>query len=138
MTAQPLHSTLVEPSQFAESTLVMLRVLMRQCRAKARVEVFTACAFLQQNPSHLAQAYADALLRILAQALPSGFVVHAPQSAERSFDENWLMALMDSIRRGDQSSTDFLLRARLPHSVRRSVGWLAAQMQERLSRSNPE
>lgn len=115
-----------------DATLVMLRILMRQCRAKARMEVFTACALLQQSPSHLAQAYADALLRTLAQALPDGFVVLAPKSVERSFDEDWLMALMDAIAREDHTSATFLLRARLPQPYRRSVGWLAAQVQDRL------
>ena len=118
-----------------DATLVMLRVLMRQCRAKARMEVVTACALLHQRPSHLAQAYADALLRTLAQALPSGFVVLAPQSLDRSFDESWLMALMDTISRDDHASTTFLLRARLPQPYRRNVGWLAAQMQDRLQAS---
>lgn len=122
----------------ADATLAMVRVLMRQCRAKARMEVFTACALLQQTPSHLAQAYADALLRTLAQALPNGFVVHAPQATERSFDEDWLLALMAAIARNDTASTAFLLRTRLPQPVRRSVGWLAAQMQARLPREIPE
>jgi hypothetical protein len=121
-----------------DATLVMVRVLMRQCRAKARMEVFSACALLHRNPSQQAQAYADALLRTLAQVVPSGFVVHAPQAIERSFDEDWLLALMGAIARDDTASTTFLLRARLPRHVRRNVGWLAAQMQARLQLEIPE
>ncbi len=115
-----------------DGLLLMLRILMRQCRAKARMEVFTACALLQQLPAQATQAYADALLRSLAQARPDGFVIWPPQTTERSFDESWLLSLMAAIGREDHASVAFLLRRHVPHAYRRSVGWLAAQVAARL------
>ena len=114
------------------AALALLRVLMRQCRAKARLEPFEACAVLQNAPHEGAQPYADALLRILAQGLDHGPVIHRVGAPECSFDENWLLALMDAISRDDRTSTAFLLRARLPLHLRRHVGWLTVQMMQRL------
>ncbi|WP_439563092.1 hypothetical protein [Roseinatronobacter sp.] len=120
------------------AALTLLRVLMRQCRAKARLEPFEACAILQNAPHEGAQPYADALLRVLAQGLDHGPVIHRVGAPECSFDENWLMALMDAIARDDRASTAFLLRARLPLHLRRHVGWLTAQMMVRLNRLIPD
>jgi hypothetical protein len=125
----------IAPPQ-ADATLALLRVLMRTCRAKARLPVFEACALLHHSPANSAQVYADALLRALSQALPRMPVIHAVTAPERSFDENWLLALTDAIARKDHASASFLLRARLPLHYRRSVGWLAAQLVDRLDQNN--
>lgn len=134
--------TLPCPSEHSRSpqvdaTLTMLRVLMRSCRAKAHMPVFEACALLYHRDGQSPQVYADALLRALGQALPKPPVVHTVATRERSFDENWLLALLDAIARDDQASATFLLRARLPLHYRRSVGWLAAQLVARLDADAP-
>ena len=116
-----------------DPALALLRLLMRQCRAKARVEVFETCRLLMHDPREGAQDYADALLRILGAGLPKGPVIHDLRAQERSFDENWLLALFAALGRGDHASTAFLLRARLPLHLRRPVGWLAAELVQRIS-----
>ncbi|CUX83176.1 MAG: Ribosomal protein L22p/L17e [Roseibaca calidilacus] len=118
--------------QRSDAALTLLRVLMRTCRAKARMPVLEACALLHHSPAQSAQVYADALLRALVQALPKPPVIHTVAAAERSFDEDWLLALLSAITREDHTSATFLLRARLPLHYRRSVGWLAAQLAARL------
>lgn len=115
-----------------EPELTLLRMLMHQCRAKPRVDVFETCAFLLNAPKQDAQDYADALLRSLTSALPKGPVIHTIGATERSFDENWLLALFAAIRRTDHASASFLLRARLPLHLNRPVGWLAAQLVRRI------
>ncbi|WP_139257494.1 hypothetical protein [Natronohydrobacter thiooxidans] len=115
-----------------EPTLALLRLLMRQCRAKARVEVFETCRLLMHNPREGAQDYADALLRILSTGLPKAPVIHDLRATERSFDEDWLLALFAALQRDDRCSATFLLRARLPLHLRRPVGWLAAELVQRM------
>lgn len=115
-----------------EPTLALLRLLMRQCRAKARVEVFETCRLLMHHPREGAQDYADALLRILSTGLPKGPVIHDLRARERSFDENWLLALFAALQREDQSSATFLLCTRLPLHLRGPVGWLAAELVQRM------
>lgn len=116
------------PDTGQEAALLLLRLLMRQCRAKPRIEVFEACSLLTHSPQRGAQAYADALLRVLAAVLPRGLVIHHLQARERSFDESWLLSLFTAVSRQDHASAAFLLRARLPLHVRRQVGWLASQL----------
>ncbi|MGY6548276.1 MAG: hypothetical protein ACXIU7_04610 [Roseinatronobacter sp.] len=115
-----------------ERALSLLRVLMRQCRAKARVEVFETCRLLLTDPRDGVRDYADALLRVLSQALPGGPIIHHLHAPERSFDESWLLALFAARARSDDASTSFLLRTRLPHHLRRPVGWLASELVRRL------
>lgn len=116
------------PVSVPDRSLALLRLLMRNCRAKARIEVFEACHLLRANPRNGGQDYADALLRVLGQALPNGPVIHQLHAAERSFDEAWLLSLFAAIARDDHASAAFLLRARLPHHMRRPVGWLAGEL----------
>lgn len=115
-----------------EPELVLVRMLMRHCRAKARVEVFETCSLLLNAPQEGAQDYADALLRVLSSGLPKGPLIHDVKARERSFDESWLLALFAAIRRTDHVSISFLLRARLPLHLRRPVGWLAAELVSRM------
>ena len=115
-----------------EPTLALLRLLMRHCRAKARVEVFETCRLLLHSPREGAQDYADALLRILGTALPKGPVIHDIRACERSFDEDWLLALFSALQRDDHCSVSFLLRMRLPRHLRRPVGWLASELVQRI------
>ncbi|TVR49811.1 MAG: hypothetical protein EA386_01330 [Rhodobacteraceae bacterium] len=110
----------------------MLRLLMRRCRAKARIEAFEACRLLRHSPREGAQDYADALLRILGLALPGGPVIHDLRAQDRSFDESWLLALFAALSRDDHASARFLLRARLPHHLRRPIGWLAGELATRM------
>lgn len=115
-----------------ESALTLLRLLMRQFRAKARVEVFETCRLLLHSPREGAQDYADALLRILGTALPRGPVIHDIRARERSFDEDWLLTLFSALQRDDHCSVSFLLRMRLQRHLRRPVGWLASELVQRM------
>ncbi len=53
------------------------------------------------------------LLTRLADALGRDMAFEAPGCGTRSFDERWLMALLQAAERGDGASYRFLLRARL-------------------------
>ncbi len=116
-----------------DPALSLLRLLMRQCRAKARLEVFETCRLLLHSPREGAQDYADALLRILGTSLPKAPVIHDLRAQERSFDEEWLLALFAALQRDDHCSATFLLRARLPLHLRRPVGWLASELVQRMA-----
>ncbi len=126
-------SQISPPGAPPEPSLALLRLLMRHCRAKPRVEVFETCRLLRHSPREGAQDYADALLRILSTALPKGPVIHEIRAQERSFDEDWLLALFAAIQRADHCSASFLLRARLPLHLRRPVGWLASELVQRMT-----
>ncbi|PZO66021.1 MAG: hypothetical protein DI498_08080 [Paracoccus denitrificans] len=112
------------------AVLNWLRVLFRSCRAKARLDLFHACSMLAADRSESAQAYADALLRALCAGSPKPIRIHSPGEQAISFDERWLISLLDAVRRDDIHSRDFLLRSRLSHADRRQIGWLATRLTE--------
>lgn len=112
--------------------MLLLRLLMRQCRAKAGLEAFETCRLLWHGPREAVQDYADALLRILGTSLPKGPLIHDLRAEERSFDEEWLLARSGALQHDDHCSATFLLRARLLLYLRRPVGWLAAELVQRM------
>ncbi len=110
----------------------MLRVLAPACRAKARLDLFQACAMLTMDRGQAAQAYAEALVRTLAQGLGRMPVLHRAGTAGMSFDEAWLAALFAARARGDDDSFAFLIRRRLARGSERQIGFLVAALAERL------
>lgn len=105
-----------------------LRLLFRSCRAKARLDLFQACALLGVERPDSAQLYADALLRALSARSARALVLNPPGTATLGFDERWLLSLLAAIARGDEPSRDFLLRSRVPQADRRAIGWLATRL----------
>jgi hypothetical protein len=120
----------------APPAIAMLRVLAPACRAQARIDMFRACAMLSQDPMAAGQAYGEALLRVLAQALGRMPVLHRAGSAEMSFDESWLAALFAAHARGDADSVTFLIRRRIAPVAVRHVGFLIAALADRMAEAD--
>ncbi|MEO0938755.1 MAG: hypothetical protein AAFY38_11430 [Pseudomonadota bacterium] len=98
------------------------------CRALARVELLPLCAALQAAPALRSEPYAEALVRVLPEALGTFPRFYAPGAAERSFDEAWLAALFGAHRRGDASSLAFLLMRRVAPAYQRSLRFLIGRV----------
>ena len=113
--------------------IALLRVLAPACRAKARLDLFQACAMLSGDRNQAAQGFADALLRTLEQGLGRVPVLHRAGSVEMSFDECWLAALFAADARGDVDSFTFLTRARLNRVAVRQIGFLVASLSRRMA-----
>ncbi|MEM7724484.1 MAG: hypothetical protein AAF376_19245 [Pseudomonadota bacterium] len=115
-----------------DARLDWLRAIAARCRCTARTDLFRACAVLSEDRSAAAKAYAEALIR----AMPSGrMTFYQPGSRDLSFDERWLLALMDAAERGDEASLTFLMARRLPRHTRRSVGVLVTNVVRQLDRA---
>ncbi|MGS4944913.1 hypothetical protein ACVDG3_05500 [Meridianimarinicoccus sp. RP-17] len=107
----------------------ILRRLRRDAartRASARLDLFRACAMLSTDRGVAGRAYIDTFLRTLEQGLGRAPVIYCEACPQMSFDERWIMALVDAQRRGDRDSFAFLLCSRLPCAARRHVGFLIA------------
>jgi hypothetical protein len=77
---------------------------------------------LSQDRKEAGTAFADALIRTLAQGLNHSPVFFRPGSREISFDEHWLMSLLGAARADDHPSFEFLIRSRLaPHTHRHTA-----------------
>lgn len=107
-----------------------LRFLAMACRAKPRFELFEACALLQTDRSASRDAYAEALMRCLNEALGKPARLHRPGTEELTFDEKWLLQMGLACGRGDAASCQFLLSSRIARENRRLVGFLVSHISD--------
>jgi len=98
------------------------------CRVQPRADLFEACALLQTTPAASREAYSAALMRCLNEALGQRARLLSPGEAERSFDEDWLVALGRACGRGDEASIAFLLARRVPQRSRRLIRYLVSRI----------
>ena len=104
--------------------LAWLRVAGARCRVMRRSDLFEACAVLSMAREQAALAYVQALFRALPTLLPNGFRLYRPGDDQVSFDEAWLLQLLDRARAGDTDSLTFLIKRRIPRHAERQVAFL--------------
>lgn len=112
----------------ADPLLEHLRHVARATRCKGYIDLFGACAALSGNRRVARQAASEVLMRCLSQALGRRPVLFRNGERERSFDENWLMALARSLTHNDEASATFLLNSRVPKHARRNLAFLLHQV----------
>ena len=120
-----------EPGEI--SLINHLRFVGLSCRAKARTDLFEACALLSVDKSHTLKTHAEALMRCLNEILGRRAVFYSPGTSEMSFDEAWSARLATSITQGDEASTTFLLHSRAPHIHHRHLRFLISRISEHFS-----
>lgn len=114
------------------AALNRLRLLALRCRAARRIDVFSACALLSLDRSEAARAHAAAFLRAIPQAIGKAPVFHIPGTAEISFDEAWILRLIQAIQAGEGDSIAFLIASRVKPCHRRQLAYLAKGLSEGL------
>lgn len=107
-----------------------LRVTAVKCRAKRKTGLFEACALLHMDRGVSQEAYSEALMRGLNEAVGTQTRLLAPGTPELTFDERWLVELGRSIGRGDEASVSFLLQSRVAKEHRRLICFLVGQISE--------
>lgn len=95
-----------------------IRFAAAGCRASARVDIFRACALLSLDASAALDAHVEALVSTLSEAIGRRPVFLAPGTLEMSFDERWLLRLIERADAQDRFSAAFLIgrRTRPEHS----------------------
>ena len=106
------------------AALNYLRLVALDCRSAARADLYHACAVLAHDKTVAQRAYAETLVKCLSQALGKKPVFYAPGVRTVSFDEAWLMRLVQSSAGADFDSFAFLIRSRVPHVARRNLAFL--------------
>lgn len=105
-----------------------IRRAAARSRARARLDLFGACAMLSTDRDIAGRAYLDTFLRTVEQGLGRAPVIYCEACPQMSFDESWVLALLDAHRRGDRDSFAFLLCSRLSRAARRHIAFLIAGM----------
>ncbi len=141
MIARPSFAT--EPRQTFEDTpdtaaretdarLDLLRRHAAAARHGRRIDIFRACTLIAAEDARVADAHADVLMRTLPEALGHQPVFHRPGTSERSFDEAWLMRLIERVEAGDADSATFLAARRVDRVQRRSLLFLVSGLSRSL------
>lgn len=81
---------------------------------------------LSENREQSHAAFRDALLRTLSEGFRRRPIFFVPGTPDTSFDERWLLALIDAVIRDDDPSTRFLAASRIALHARRSLIFLVA------------
>ncbi|WP_069298303.1 hypothetical protein [Neptunicoccus sediminis] len=115
---QPLRS----PAQTRR--LNRLRLSAMRCRASARVDVSAACNLLCVDEAQSSLRFEEALLRSLHQGLGRKPRFYGVGETEESFDEQWLLQVLDAAEQGDMASVEFLVRSRIAKTMQRSIRFL--------------
>lgn len=141
-TAHPATPGTLPRIGYVPDLLRPIRRAAARSRAGRRLDMFGACAMLSTDRDlrrglgrdlglgldrdTAGLAYLDTLLRTLEQGLGRAPVIYCETCPQVSFDERWLLALLDAHRRDDRDSCAFLLCSRVRHAARRHVGFLIA------------
>ncbi len=112
--------------------LIRIRVSALACRTAARTDLFEACAVLSADRETADAAHIEVLTRCLAQGLGRAPQFFRPGALEVSFDEAWLMRLLNASSTKDSDSFAFLLRSRVHRSAQRNLAFLLHRIAARL------
>lgn len=105
-----------------------LRLAALACRAVARVDVFHACATLSLKPEVAQAEVAEALMRVLPEALGRRPRFYRPGVKSVSFDEAWILRLIEAHLAGRPDDVAFLIGSRVVPPLRRQVGFLTVTL----------
>ncbi|MGB0661625.1 MAG: hypothetical protein ACPGNV_15790 [Mangrovicoccus sp.] len=97
-----------------------------------QVDLFEACELLALDRYAAAQTYATALALSASQALGREVQFAAPGSGQLTFDEAWLLRLLDRSLVHDDESVAFLVSSRVAYCCRNSVAFLINGLAARL------
>jgi len=110
-----------------------LRFVALGCRARARTDMFKACALLTTDKTQSMRAHAEALVQCLNEAMSTRVVFFRPGTKELSFDEAWLVQFARALRHEDEDSVRFLLHSRVRPEHHRNMRFLVSRISEQFS-----
>lgn len=119
----------------ADATQQVLHLIRQRAdasRSAARLDLFKACAVLSLREEASAYDFADAVARTLEQALGHAPEWHGPEAGSVSFDEIWLLRLVERSIVCDSASVAFLISSRVPQGKRASLAYLVNGLAERV------
>ncbi|MEM6729503.1 MAG: hypothetical protein AAF618_13455 [Pseudomonadota bacterium] len=110
-----------------------LRFLAQTCRAEAKLDLAEACSAIHADRGRSLDGLATSLIRVVSQAVEEPVFFLAPGARHMTFDEEWLMRVLDRAIARDGASVEFLLRRRVAarnhhafRSIVRAVGHVLA------------
>lgn len=123
----------LRPQPVDRATLSLIRFAARACRASARLDLERACAIIDATPDTALHA----LISALPDALRQPFRVYGLHEVDLTFDERWLLSVIDAMRRNDMDSVWFLVTRRVPLHSRRWLIVLLRRVTDAIDQTTP-
>ena len=103
------------------------------CRASAYLDLYKACSVIDPTAPDAEDGQIRILLRVMGQALDKQPTFLRPGEQNLSFDESWLIALLQARLDQDDDSFAFLMLRRVALPKRRVFGLLLSGLAEILT-----
>ena len=110
------------------ATLDFLRTSYQTCRTKPRHDIFAACDLLTCDRHVATTTYAEAVLRTLPQTLGRRPMILRPGDVVVTFDESWLLALLNACGNENRDNIAFLANSRVKPRYRPNLLYLMTRL----------
>ncbi|MEM9147396.1 MAG: hypothetical protein AAGC57_14490 [Pseudomonadota bacterium] len=126
------HRETPDPAEFVSVCLERAR----HCAFRAQLDRRIDCESLTDLERCSGCPFQDETLSLLLKLMPMAFgrrvVFHRPGASDTTFDEAWLLRLIESVRNGDEASATFALCSRVERRLRPAMRNLAKRCAENL------
>ena len=108
--------------------LERIRRCASQVRCYPRLDVFEACQLISYDADLLDSEATQMFLRTMPQAIGRRLVIYRSHTNALSWDERWIISLIESVTRADYDSVYFMVNAVVQKKYRREAMQIASSM----------
>ena len=85
------------------------RACALEVRAYPRLDILKACQLISLDIDLLSSEMLEIFIRSLPEAFGRQIVIHHPGTKQLSWDEKWLLSMIEAVSRADYDSVQFLI-----------------------------
>jgi hypothetical protein len=108
--------------------LERVRACAKEVRAYPRLDMFKACQLISMDIELLSSEVLEILVRSLPQAFGRQLTIHPPGTLHISWDEKWLLSLVNSVSISDFDSVKFLVKSVVKKNHHRDFFTIASEL----------
>ena len=116
------------PTKAEAILLERARVCALEVRAYPRLDMFKACQLISLEIELLSSEMLEIFIRSLPQAFGRQITIHLPGTARLSWDEKWLLSIVNAVSRSDYDSVHFLIQSVVRQKHRREFLTIACEL----------
>tara|TARA_Y100000287_G_scaffold51252_1_gene40080 strand:- start:680 stop:997 length:318 start_codon:yes stop_codon:yes gene_type:complete len=99
-----------------------------EVRAYPRLDILKACQLISLDIDLLSSEMLEIFIRSLPEAFGRQVVIHNPGTKQLSWDEKWLLSIIEAVSRADYDSVHFLIRSAVKQKHRREFLTIAHEL----------
>jgi hypothetical protein len=104
------------------------RACALEVRAYPRLDILRACQLISLDIDLLSSEMLEIFIRSLPQAFGRQIIIHRPGAEQLSWDEKWLLSIIEAVSRADYDSVHFLIESVVKQKHRREFLTIAHEL----------